>query len=66
MARFTAFLLASALPAAAFAHAGAHDAGFLNTLLHLLREPDHLLATLAAVVVGIATIVAVARLRKTR
>lgn len=64
MTRLIASMLLSVLPAAAFAHAGTHDAGFLRTLIHLLREPDHLLAILA--VVAIVTIVGIARLRKTR
>lgn len=64
MTQLIVFLALSGLSGAVFAHVGTHDVGFLNTLIHLLREPDHLLAILAVGAVAIVTIVA--RLRKTR
>ena len=43
---------------AALAHPGHGEAGANTTLLHLLTEPDHLLALLAVVGVGIAAVAA--------
>lgn len=44
--------LALLAPAPALAHAGEHRFGFAQNLAHMLTQPDHLLAALAAAVLG--------------
>ncbi len=48
-----AALVSAALPAAVFAHSGDHGSDWLQAVMHLLSEPDHLAAAALAGVVAV-------------
>ena len=49
-------LVAATLPSLALAHPGDHGSDWLNAVMHLLSEPDHLAAAGLALIVAIACI----------
>ena len=49
------------LPTVARAHPGEHGSDWLDAVMHLLSEPDHLAAAILAVIVAIAGVRALVR-----